>query len=277
MNAESSMTAGHPRGAEIVDKVLELGCAVLFAKLGSWEEVARRLEFQAAKCRVLHEVSDGQRDFKLRDPAIDASKLITSWFLTPQYVDEHGAPIPVKLRGEAPSLEALGATFGASSDAVDRWIELLMRWKAIRKTTGAQYVPVHQTVIVAEDEAAMHQRGATILNGLITTLVHNFREKKLASREFERNVHAAQLRASEIPAFRRFLATQGQMFIEAVDFWLDERQASAQEKSAEVIVEIFSNVAMNEAADRLPVVGEPAAKVIRSRHGQSERRHGEGV
>jgi hypothetical protein len=230
----------------VIDKLLELAGTVMASRLGSWGAVSQRLRQEADFCKKRTETVDADAA-RLRDRAgEEASKLITMWFLSPECVDEAGRPRPLKLWGPSPSLESLGLQNGVAQVDLKERIETLIRLKGVREVKKGRFVPVHQTLMVTDDKAAMLDRGAKILAKLMSTFVHNLNEKNRDAREFERNVHAARLKASEIPEFRRFLASQGQMFIEAVDFWLDERQATKESRSAEVVVEIFSSVEIND-------------------------------
>ncbi len=245
-----------PSNRQIVEETLDLCCEALRHRTTDWKRVAALLEKRALRCRELarrggNDDDDGARRFELE--ALP-SKIVHDWYRLPRFVDQRGTPLPLKLWGKAPSVEAIARLRTESPADVRRWIEVLLELGALRKVRGGKYLPANYTMMLAASKQAMRRHGWKMLDALVSALTHNFLEQDAAAREFERSVHSARLRSDEIPAFRRFLAAQGAMFIEAVDCWLEERQARAGNESAapssEVIVGLYSNVTPNPTASR---------------------------
>jgi hypothetical protein len=251
---------------ELIARTLELCVGLLEEKTKSWETVAKLLEEEADSCRERARLG-GAKDKYSDHVEIEASNVIHDWHRLPEYLDEQGSPIPLALHGEQGSIEAIARRCPLSSEEVQELLDLVTSLQAVRKTRGGRYLPTNYTLMVTASRRAMLRRGVKILGGLVSTLSHNLSEPDPALREFERWAHVPRVRASEIPAFRKYLAVQGRMFIEAVDSWLTARQVDPAEArsstpTVEVIVEAMSNVSpgngSSEEAETRKVRGQIA-------------------
>ena len=237
-------------GDAVVEKLMELAAGALALRLGSWQAAADRLDAAAKIARGRRDSIDpdttGTRDLA----GVEASKLIWQWYITPEYVDDSGRPRPMKLWGAAPSIEALALANGIPRTDLAARMAFINEVEGLHQVRKGVFVPVRQTLMVTDNQAAMRRRGEKLYLRMTETLVHNTSERDRSAREFERSVHVARLDKAQIPAFRRFLDGQGRAFVEAVDFWLEKRQTAIEGEGAEVLVEIFSRVTPSH--DRVP-------------------------
>jgi len=106
---------------------------------------------------------------------LDASHVLTLWYSDPQYLDQKGAPLPLRVRGRAPSLSELIRRVDSSLD-VSEMIIYLLKAKALRRS-GPFYLPTARAIAMRQTAAPVHERNIRPLFGLLATLEHNSKSR----------------------------------------------------------------------------------------------------
>lgn len=114
---------------------------------------------------------------------IDLGHVLTLWFGDPFYVDSRGDPIPLPLRGPAPSLASLIQHVDPALDAKEV-LNTLIRADAVRRV-GSRYAPRSRAVAFRGTGAPLHARNFRALLGLLRTLEHNLGPKGSGPAWFE--------------------------------------------------------------------------------------------
>ena len=226
----------------VVAKAIEFSCDALHARGLSWLEIAELLEEKVRQCRESARAEESIQGAHSYKTTWAASRIVYDWFRIPLYVSDSGAPRPLKLWGNADSVESLAALRAASTQDVRAAVECLVQMNGCRPLADGLYAPSNYTLMVANDREMMNSRGAHMVGCLVESMEHNLEESNKALREFERSAYVPRVRASDLPAFRHFMSAQGQAFIEIVDQWLEGHRAQTPEEHVEVIVEVFSHV-----------------------------------
>jgi hypothetical protein len=244
-----------------LEKALEFWCTAMNSRDVNWLRIAEILSAKADECRRRN--SDEAMGVAMETDAarwLAASKIVHDWYRLPQFVDQTGKPRALKLWGTTDSVEALARVRLASPKLAKTAVKSLVEVRGCKRTTGGRYIPTSYTLNVARRRDVMENRGALLFGCLADTFEHNMREENPADREFERTVHSQRLKASEVAAFRHFMAAQGEAFIEVLDQWLEERQARLGESSVEVNIEMFSHAADMHGHVGLRNIGKSGSK-----------------
>jgi hypothetical protein len=99
--------------------------------------------------------------------------IITLWYMTTGYVDARGRPIAIKLKGPAPSIEALIAAAGVELSA-ESMVKYLLATKALKRR-AKMFVPTSRSVRHPTDSRFQHAHSLKVVAGLLRTLESNAR------------------------------------------------------------------------------------------------------
>lgn len=151
------------------------------------------------------------------------SQILTAWHVDPAFLAPDGTPAVLPLTGEGPSIETLlkGYAGDTPHGAVLKELEQL---KLVEPTTAGFRVLSRDYIRGAADPDLMQQAGAA-LHDHATTIAHNVDTKRVAAARLERMATQSALPARQVPAFRAFVETEAQAFLEKVDAWLAARAA----------------------------------------------------
>ena len=114
---------------------------------------------------------------------IDVGHVLTLWFGDPFYVDARGDPLPLPLRGPAPSLSCLIQHVDPKLDP-KQVLKTLIRADAVR-SVGSRYLPRSRAVAFRGTGAPLHARNLRALLGMLRTLEHNIAPKDKVAPWFE--------------------------------------------------------------------------------------------
>jgi len=156
---------------EIVVETIEL-LSFLLARTGLSPSVLVRLVREAADRVPSSVVREGRRAAR---EMMDASHVLTLWFSDPDYLDQRAVPIPLRVRGPAPSLATLIRRIDPALD-VTEVVRYLLKARALRRV-GRSYVPRGRTIQMRGTAAPVHERNLRPLRGMLRTLEHNSRPR----------------------------------------------------------------------------------------------------
>jgi hypothetical protein len=162
-----------------VEEVMERVVRVLVRR-GASQGTIRRA-FRRAWLRVPKDVAERTR--RASEELIDVSHVLTLWFGDPFYVDARGDPLPLPLRGPAPSLASLVQHVDPSLN-VTQVLKCLIKADAVRRS-GSRYAPRSRAVAFRGTGAPLYARNLRALLGLLRTLEHNLGPKDKVPAWFE--------------------------------------------------------------------------------------------
>ena len=165
------------------------------------------------------------------DPATMASRrlyphasaigeLLTAWHQDPEYLDELGAPSPIRMRTSRRSFRHL-ADKTVPNIAPKTLLSELERIGAVT-IDASGYIRVHmRSLPVYEDKHLAIQHTLISLDSFIRTLRHNLNSNASNSDQlFHRVAWNGDLDAREIPALKIRVKRHGQNFLESCDNWM---------------------------------------------------------
>jgi len=178
--ASGSKTGG-PVGSldAVVDEATERFVRVLVLRGTSRRNVQRA--FRRAWLRIPQRIAEHER--RTSRDLNDVSHVLTLWFGDPFYVDARGDPLPLPLRGPAPSLASLIQHIDPALDA-RQVLKCLIRADAVRQV-GSRYAPRSRAVAFRGIGAPLHARNLRALLGMLRTLEHNNEPKDKVPAWFE--------------------------------------------------------------------------------------------
>jgi hypothetical protein len=190
------------------------------------------------------------------DPATMASRrlyphasaigeLLTAWHQDPEYLDDLGAPIPIRMRTGRRSFRHLADKTVPIMDPKTLLSELERIGAVTIDANG--YIRVHmRSLPVYEDKSLAIQHTLISLDSFIRTLRHNLNSNASNSDQlFHRVAWNGDLEAREIPSLKIRVKRHGQNFLESCDNWMTRRsQSSAHNlrkkgKRAQVFIGVY--------------------------------------
>jgi hypothetical protein len=151
--------------------------------------------------------------------------LVFQWQRSPEYLDEEGNPIPLRIRGRAPSLEALFRKLKFQS-YFPVGVSHLQELGLVRKVRKGLFVPKTSEMIIQALTPEMVEVLAQTLNRLVATVLQNTSlEKPTELRLIERLTAVPNFPRKDVQAFKKFAQEQGGMVIATMNDWLETRRA----------------------------------------------------
>lgn len=107
----------------------------------------------------------------LNHELLESGHVLSVWLSDPNYLDQHGQPLPIRLRGASPSLEAL--IHRVSSELqIDQVVQYLVRTGSITKV-GRRYAVRRNNVSVSRDPELAYAHGLQTVLALLHTIENN--------------------------------------------------------------------------------------------------------
>ena len=167
------------------------------------------------------------------------ARVLSGWFEDPKYTDSDGRPLVLPADGPAPSFAELVRTF--SGDIYPKIIlDELLRVGAVRALKdGSLRAVARRYTLGGADPAALKHLGIAARD-LLCTLEHNIAAPG-DSRLFDDSVVSVRLDSSSIPLLRHLVRRRAASFLEDVEGWLSEHEASQEAGSVRtgVMVQMF--------------------------------------
>ena len=196
-----------------------------------------RRAFRRAWLRVPKDAAEDSR--RASRELIDVGHVLTLWFGDPFYVDARGDPLPLPLRGPAPSLASLVQHVDPTLN-VTQVLKCLIRADAVRRR-GSRYSPRSRAVAFRGTGAPLHARNLRALLGLLRTLEHNLGPKDKVPAWFEYVAENPRFPVSAREPFDVSLREDAMTFLRNQDSRMlnDERKAEPGEPTVRMGVGVF--------------------------------------
>jgi hypothetical protein len=155
-----------------------------------------------------------------------ASLVLTAWHLEPEFLDGAGKPALLPLDGDGASFSSLLRRCGAGDVRPSTILKELRSAGAIRVTDSGLVEPLQRMYVPHKMDEELIRLWGTVVSDVASTYVHNLTRDSRTPSRFERAALNDRVLASALPEFREFLNKEGQAFLERVDAWLLEHEAT---------------------------------------------------
>jgi hypothetical protein len=151
-------------------------------------------------------------------PSNRISQILAAWHIDPEFLAADGQPALLPLEGAGPSIATLLARY-AGDMPHGAVVKELTQLALIEETRRGFRVKARDYIRSAADPDLMRQAGIA-LHDHAATIAHNVDAGRTESARFERMATSDRLPRQQVRAFREFLASEGQAFLERIDAWL---------------------------------------------------------
>lgn len=152
-----------------------------------------------------------------------ATRVLAGWHQDKDFLDADGNPVPLSPTGEGHSFAALCGKYSGDVAATTMLKELKHVGAVEEGTDGRLIVKMRYYMPTMMDPERMLSSGS-VLEDMGYTVAYNLHRSDTDPPRFERRATNTQVPASAVPAFREFIAQEGQAFLEHVDAWLTEHE-----------------------------------------------------
>ncbi|MHB8816471.1 MAG: DUF6502 family protein [Steroidobacteraceae bacterium] len=219
----------------VLDEAMQRFVRVLVRRGASRATVQRA--FRRAWLGIPRRIAEQER--RAARDLIDVSHVLTLWFGDPFYVDARGDPLPLPLRGPAPSLASLVRHIAPTLNAT-KVLKCLMRVDAVRRI-GSRYAPRSRAVALRGTGAPLHTWNLRALLGMLRTLEHNTEPKDKVPSWFEYVAENPRFPASAREPFDARFREDAMTFLRNQDSRMlnHERKADAGEPTVRMGVGVY--------------------------------------
>jgi hypothetical protein len=158
-----------------------------------------------------------------------ASLVLSAWHLDPQFLNPQGRPKYIEAEGDGATFASLVRRCGGSDVPASTLLKELLSANAVRVRADGKLQALQRNFIPHEIDEELIRLWGTVVADVAHTFAHNMTRMPKAPARFERAAVNEQVAASALPEFRIFLQREGQAFLEKVDAWLTEHQATDED------------------------------------------------
>jgi len=148
----------------------------------------------------------------------EAPHIVTLWGSNVDYVDEAGKPLPLSLRGEGRSIQALARQINPALD-LDELLRYLLRTKTVVQV-GEAYTLRQKWVMLRGIPGSAHGRSIRGLLGVLRTFEHNLLADSDARSWFEFMAENPRFPVSKLGAFDKLLRRLGLAMLRKLDAFM---------------------------------------------------------
>jgi hypothetical protein len=148
----------------------------------------------------------------------EASHIVTRWGSNVDYVDEAGKPLPLPLRGEGRSIQALASQINPSLD-LDELRQYLLRTNTVEQV-GEAYVLRQKWVMLRGIPGSAHGRSIRGLLGVLRTFEHNLLADSDSRSWFEFMAENPNFPVSKLGSFDKLLRRLGLAMLRKIDAYM---------------------------------------------------------
>lgn len=156
------------------------------------------------------------------------SLLLSRWHLDPDFLDARGSPQALSTEGDDGFPELIRRC-GAGDVAASTLLKELRSAGAIRDLADGRIAPLMRDYLPQPMDAELIRLWGTVISDVSTTFLHNLTRRATVPARLERAAVNGRVRADALPAFRKFIESEGQAFLERADAWLSAHQAPADQ------------------------------------------------
>lgn len=135
-----------------------------------------------------------------------------------------GKPLPLAKTGTGSTLRSLILSETPQVD-VQAVIEALSRLGFLSRTKLGKYLPKKRYATIEALDPVLAEHVCATLERLLSTVQHNTRTGRRGARYIERSAQVFDLPENLLPDFRSFANAQGEVFVGAINDWLESRRS----------------------------------------------------
>jgi hypothetical protein len=181
-----------------------------------------------------------------------AGAVLRAWHKIPKYVDSEARPISLRVDGSEPNLTSLILSQDSYADVKDV-IQSMLKAKLLRRHGAKSYLPEKDAATIGTLSPLAIDHIAKTVMRLVETATRNVARSRHKLQLIERYAHVPDLTKTESKAFAVFSREQGQACLDAVEDWLEARQAKHARRIAQ------RKGAINAGVHIFAYLGEPRA------------------
>jgi len=154
----------------------------------------------------------------------DAGCILHRWHNDLRYLKKNASPLPLRIRGRAPSIEALvrSERLPFSSHYVVRELKALN----LLRRTAAGFIPTRTDAIIRSLSPTTAQYASHAVTRLLSTLTRNL-QPGVETPLIERAAFVPDFPEAEMKEFSRFVQIQGVSLTQNVNEWLEAHRGTA--------------------------------------------------
>ncbi len=181
-----------------------------------------------------------QRDLLLNDePAVkgkttDATRVLSGWFQDREFLDQKGDPMLLQETGPAPSFDALCDRYSGDI-ATQTMLKELLQTGTIERTRSGELRVIRRFYQPARHDDENLAWGVAFITDLAMTMNNNVFLSNAARPRFGRKAESVRILPGSVSEFHTFLDIRGQAFLEEVDVWLTNREATDDAQESEFL------------------------------------------
>lgn len=159
------------------------------------------------------------------------TQVLDGWHRDAEFLDEHGRPRDLELDGDQATFAALVRRHAPSIPHV-AMIKQLRAVGAVKDLPGGKVRVLKRAYVpkaLSEDHIALW---GSVLHDIGTTWEYNLMRDPSQRSRFERRAVNLKVDPRSLPAFREFLESEGQAFLERIDDWLSAHELSETDASS---------------------------------------------
>ena len=172
-------------------------------------------------------------DPSFADSMNHATRVLTGWHTDREFSEHHNTPKTLPREGAECSFETLCKRY-VGDVPPSTMLKELLHVGAVETDGNGMLVAKMRTYMPRQLDEAQILSSGSVLEDLGNTVSYNLFRTTDDLPRFERRATNTHVRASAIPAFQKFLETEGQAFLERVDGWLSEHEATGDVKEETV-------------------------------------------
>lgn len=210
-----------------------LGSVLEFMAMAGLSEAAIRTAFERAlkQSEPLRQRARAQLRGKSRSPGDVSAHLLRLWNRDSRYINGRNfRPRSLPLSSGKDNLRTLIKELDSEANPT----EVLKNMRAvglIRRTTNGRYLPTSSAAVLPTLHPWAVEHAVHSVLRLLSTVRKNASSKPGDSPLLERYSYVPDLDPMEIPAFEEFARNQGQVLLDILDDWLEQRRAQNGRKS----------------------------------------------
>lgn len=158
----------------------------------------------------------------------DATRVLSGWFQDADFVDEHGNPKELPIDGGNISFASLCQRYGGDV-AASTMLKELARVQAVEERPDGHVVALQRHYMPVQFDSEWILNAASVFNDLGVNINHNVVASDRVPTRFLGRATNPSINPNSLPEFRAFVEAQGEAFLEKIDEWLTEHEATDDE------------------------------------------------
>jgi hypothetical protein len=236
-----------------------LALQVLEKLMRSFDRGGYSVEDVARQCRILARSFQSHRQLGRNDAGVSRDpwfQILGLWARDPDYVDAEGRPLALRLRGAAPSIEALLKEVG-SKLSPDTACNQLVSTGVARKEGGRLVAIEHAPIVFPPGSAEQSAYHLQLLHSVLLNIEHNAVSPE-GSLWVERQAICHNFPTSALGAYSVAMTKRAQNFLESEDATMHRIASFAQstDQPMQATVHIFYSARKTVSSDD-PSISHP--------------------